>query len=208
MPPAKRRAFTEIAAVLLTGGLFLVFENVLHQKLAFLVPCVVLWVAYIVWRLIRDRRLLHEWGMRWAQVKPALPACGVCFTVVAAGITLYRLLAGWQPLPREALWIFLLYPAWGLVQQFVVQALLAVNIQKLGARPLVVVLLTALLFGVAHAPDWLLAALCAAAGLLWTPLFLRYRSLYPIAASHAWLGALVYYWVLERNPWLEVFPPG
>ncbi len=204
----RSRALWELAAVVVTGGLYLVFENVLHLKLAFMVPCILLWTCYLVWRLARRPGLRARWGLRLSRMKRALPACGVFFAASVGAILAYRLAAGWRPLPAEAVWVFLVYPVWSFVQQFVVQALVASNLKRLGAGPALIVPVAALLFGAAHLPDWPLVGICAGAGLAWSFLFLRYRSLYPLALVHAWLGALVYYWVLERNPWLEVFPPG
>src|SRR5262245_30595288 len=200
------RAWGEIAAVVVTGATFLVFENVLHLKLPFLIPCVVLWTAYLVVRLRTEPGLAARWGLSWSAVRPAMLPCLGAFLVGAAALLAYRLAAGWKPLPPTAAILFAAYPVWAFLQQFVVQALVAGNLERLGARRWLIVPVASLLFGAAHLPDVPLAALCAGAGLVWTPLFLRTRSLYPLALSHAWLGALTYYWLLERDPWRELFP--
>ena len=95
---------------------------------------------------------------------------------------------------------------WAFVQQFTVQALIASNLDALGWRRPATIAASAILFGLAHVPDWTLSGLCAAAGLAWTAVFLRTRNLVPIALTHAWIGTLLYYWLLERDPWLEMFP--
>lgn len=200
------RARLEIAAVVLTGAVFLVFENVLHLKLHFLIPCTLAWTAYIVWRLARDRAQAREWGMRTDTLKRASIECFAFAGVAASGILVYRLARGWQPLPVTALVLFAVYPVWGFIQQFIVQALIAGNLEKLGAPRAAIVAVAAVLFGLAHLPDLPLVALCAVAGVGWSVLFLRTRNLWPLALSHAWLGALTYYWVLERDPWREMFP--
>lgn len=171
----------------------------------FLLPCFVLWTAYILFRLVREPGLAERWGMRKDNLGKASLAVLPVLAALAIGMLGYRLLRGWRPLPAEAAWLFLVYPLWGLIQQFVVQALVAANLEALGVRRLFVVPVAAALFGLAHVPDWALSALCAGAGLVWTALFFRTRNLFPLAVSHGWLGALVYYWVLERNPWAEMF---
>lgn len=195
----------EVVAVLLTGGVYLVFENVLHAKLTFLVPCAVVWTAYILLRLVKRRDAARAWGL--TDPRAGLPACGVCLAAGIAVLAAFRIARGFQPLPQGAVWIFLLYPAWAFIQQFVIQAMVAANLERLGWKRAAVVPVSAVLFGIAHAPDWPLMGLCTAAGLAWTWIFLRTRNLYALALMHAWLGALAYYWVLERNPWLEMFPP-
>ncbi len=201
-----RRPALEIAAVVLTGAAFLVFENILERKLQFLIPCTVLWTGYLVWRLVRDRSDLRAWGLRVDNLRPAAVASLAFFAVAALGLLAWRVFRGWRPLPASSIVVFALYPVWGFIQQFVVQGLVAGNLRKLGARPAVVVPVAAVLFGLAHLPDLPLACLCAAAGVVWTILFLRTPNLIPLAFTHAWLGTLAYYWVLERDPWREMFP--
>jgi hypothetical protein len=204
----RRRALGELGAVVATGLGFLYFENVLERKLEFLLPCVLLWGAYVVARLARERGLAAEWGMGAAAIRPALAPAAARLAAGVFALGAWRLARGWTPFPPGAWILFLAYPAWSFVQQFVLQALVAGNLERLGASRTVIVPVAAVLFGLAHAPDWALAGLCAAAGLAWTALYLRTRSLYPLALSHAVLGALAYYWVLERDPWREMFPAG
>jgi hypothetical protein len=42
-------------------------------------------------------------------------------------------------------------------------------------------------------------------GLVYIPLYLRYRNLWPLGFYHGWLGTLFYLWVLGRDPWVETF---
>jgi hypothetical protein len=48
-------------------------------------------------------------------------------------------------------------------------------------------------------------ALNACLGLAFTQIYLRWRNLWPLGIYHAWLGVFAYFWVLHRDPWLEVF---
>ena len=195
----------EIAAVILTGGTFLVFENVLHLKVPFLIGSTILWTLYLVARVMRDRSVLQQWGFRRDTLRPASIACLVCLGVGGGAILAYRLIAGWRPLPVTALVVFALYPLWGLVQQFLVQALVAENLKRLGVGRAIIVPVAAVLFGLAHLPDWPLVAITAGAGVIWTPIFLWRPNLLPLAITHGWLGGLVFYWVLVRDPWAEFF---
>ena len=201
---SRRRALGEILAVLLTGVLFLVFENLLHLKLQFLVPCVVLWAGYLVMRMAKDRTAASEWGLRVDNLKSAAPPILGVFAAGLAALYAWHVAFGGRPIPRDAWILFLLYPVWSLIQQFVLQALLASNLERLGLARAAIVPVASLLFGAAHLPDWPLAALCAAAGVAWTAIYLRRRHLPLLALSHAWLGTLAYYWVLGRDPWGEM----
>lgn len=202
---SDRRPLWEILAVLATGGLFLLFENVLDLKLAFLVPCVIGWTAYLVLRLRREPALAAQWGIRIDNVKSAGPPIAGAFALGLAALFAVHAVLGGGAIPRGAWVLFLIYPVWSFIQQFVLQSLVALNLERIGLPRFAVVPIAATLFGLAHLPDWPLAALCAAAGLVWTALFLKWRHLPLLALSHAWLGALAYYWVLRRDPWAEMF---
>jgi membrane protease YdiL (CAAX protease family) len=202
---SRARARGEIAAVVATGLLFLVFENVLDAKLPFLALCGLGWTIYLVARMRSTSGLSEAWGLGRSNFAEAAKGAGAILAAGLAGLVVYRLLLGWRPLPYGAPLLFLLYPVWAFIQQFVLQALVAGNLSRLGAAKGVVIAVSALLFGLAHLPDWPLVALCAAAGAAWTALYLRAPNLWPLAACHAWLGALAYYWILERDPWREMF---
>jgi hypothetical protein len=201
----RRRAAGEIAAVILTGGVFLVFENVLHLKLPFIIACIVLWAAYIIRRALREPAVLKGWGIRLDNVKPAALACLAFLLPAAAGLLAYRYLRGWRPLPATSLVLFALYPVWGLIQEFVVQGLVAGNLERLGVSRVVIIAAVAVIFGLAHVPDWPLVAITMGAGAFWTVIFLRTRNLIPLAIIHGWLGTLAYYWILEKDPWKEMW---
>jgi len=203
----RRRAVLEIAAVIATGGIYLVFENILHLKLEFLVVCLVGWGTYAALRMARDPAARRDWGLRLDTLAPSAMACGIFYFVVAGAILGWRVWKGWIPIPPSTALLFVVYPVWGLCQQFVVQALIAGNLDRLGAPRAAIIPIAAILFGLAHAPDVPLMALCAGAGLVWTSIFLRFPNLLPISLTHAWLGSLAYLMILERNPWAEMRLP-
>jgi uncharacterized protein len=203
--PDRRRAVGELGAMLATVVGFLVFENLFHLKLQFLIPCAVLWVGYFVHRLRKERTLAWEWGIRLDNLRVAAPPILGVFGASALGLFAWHLAVGGGAIPRGAWVLFLIYPVWSFIQQFVLQAIVASNLERLGLARAAIVPIAAALFGLAHLPDWPLAALCAAAGVAWTALYLRWRQLPLLALTHAWLGALAYYWVLQRDPWGEMF---
>ncbi len=198
-----RRARFELGALLITVVVFWIAENVLGQKIPALIILAALWAIHLGRVARQDRDAWRRWGLR-----PPSPraAWGTAAGVLVAGgalLLLYRLLAGWQPLPGRSIWIFLGYPVWSLVQQLVLQGILVSDLEQLGVRRWALVILGSLGFGLAHLPDLELAGLCALAGGPWTLLFLSQRGLVPIAITHAVLGTLTFYWVLERDPLAE-----
>lgn len=202
----RGRALGELAALLVTVGLFLVFENVLHWKLQFLIPAALGWIGYVVRRLRAEPGLASEWGFRADSIGRAAPSLLGCFALGLAVLLTWRLVVGGPSLPSGAWVVFVAYPVWSLIQQFVLQVLVASNLQRLGIPRLAVVPICGALFGLAHLPDWPLAALCSVAGAAWTSIYLRRPHLPLLALCHAWLGTLAFYWVLQRDPWAEMLP--
>jgi hypothetical protein len=108
--------------------------------------------------------------------------------------------------PIHTLALFLIYPIWGLIQQFLALGIVVTNLIRLPAlrrRPLAVVLGTALVFGLIHTYDWRLAAATFLLELTVIPIYLRFHNLWPIGILQGWLGALFYLWVLHEDLWAE-----
>jgi membrane protease YdiL (CAAX protease family) len=106
-------------------------------------------------------------------------------------------------LPRNFWLTLALYPAWGIVQQFLMNGIIARNFAR-RLPPAATILCTAALFAVAHAGDGPLMALTFLAACIWVPIYLRWRNLWPLGVCHGLLGAIAYYVLLGRDVWLEL----
>ncbi len=120
-----------------------------------------------------------------------------------AGLILLALVAWWQvgtaPL-LDPTWLLALpiYLLWGLLQQYLFQYYLLGRLLVL--MPVVgAVLCTGLAFALLHFPHVDTMAVTLVAGIVWTAIYYRYRVLVPLAASHAILGAALFYWVYHRD---------
>lgn len=200
-----QRAHRELVAVVVTGGLHLFFEEVLHAKAAFIGIAFAGWTAYLAWAVRRDPGSLTDWGLTGRGLRPTLPVAGAVLglgaaALATAGFALGHLRVHWPMAP-----LLLLYPIWGVAQQFMVQSIIARNLDRIGLPAYGTVLVTALSFGLVHWPDrFLMAATCVLA-LVFTPIYLRHRNVWPLGIVHGWLGVLAYYWLLGRDPWAELF---
>jgi membrane protease YdiL (CAAX protease family) len=140
--------------------------------------------------------------------------------VTAAGTLVFWLLAGTSTdaargvadvrhgrlLPPGFVVALGLFVPWAWLQQALVQFYLLGRMRALlpkGPR-LAPVGLTALAFGAVHLPDWPLALLATAAGLVWSYAYQRDRILAPIALSHALLGTTYFAWVRGHDLLLAV----
>ena len=192
----------EVLLVLLTVAAFQVGEY-LGLKAVFIATAAVFWVTYVLVRWRRDPGVLREWGFRSENLLPAT-AAGVAVLAVVGGAMFYvQWLRGPLWLPRN-FWVTLaLYPLWGIVQQFLLNGIIARNLAR-RLPPAAAVLCAAVLFAVAHAPDGALMGLTFVAGCVWVPIYLRWRNLWPLGVCHGLLGALAYYVLLGRDVWLEL----
>lgn len=196
-----RRDRFEVAAALSTG-LGHLATAALGLSVVFVPLALVGWAAYL------GRRLRHEeareaMGLGRSGLAGASRAMGALGGLALVGMALW----GWRQgrLVWTPSWIPLLalYPVWGVVQQTLVQGLVVRHLaDRWPERGGLLVVAGAVLFGLVHVPSWDLAALTFAFGLAATPVYLRWRSVWPLGLAHGWLGAAAYLWVLGRDPWV------
>lgn len=202
--PRARRA--DLALLLATGALHLLFENVLRAKGPFLAVAAVVWTVWLARRLRREPGLLRAWGLGTMDLGPALLA-GVVVTIPSVAVLwVVGTALGNLPPPHGFWTVLAVYPAWALVQQVALNGILVRGLETLVPR-LAVAPSAAVLFSLAHAPDFRLMLLTLAGGLIWTTLYLRWPNIWGIVPCHAVLGTVAYYGILGRDPWRELLVP-
>jgi uncharacterized protein len=204
---ADTRRKYEIIAVLATAASKFVCMDFLQWKLPFIVISTVGWVAYVIYATRKEPGLLAHWGFRtdnfntvWRMVLPFGLFAVTAFFVI--GYLLGTINLTWHIIP-----ILLLYPIWGVIQQFLVISLMAGNLhdtQPRMGKPLII-FLTALLFGLVHYPYYWLMLGTFVLALFYGFVFLRERNVYVLGLFHGWLGGLFFYTVVNRDPFAEVF---
>lgn len=158
-------------------------------------------IAYLMYRLARSKEnLLFSWGLRVDNFRRCLLPYMV-FTAIAA-VFLY----GYGGFMGHALsltfWYLLaVYPLWGIAQQFVLQNLVAKNLEHLLPALPVRSFAVAVLFAFAHIPSLELFILTFAAGFIFTYLYHSYPNLLCLGIAHGIVGALAFHLVLGQNQW-------
>ncbi len=193
------RRTVELALVTVCGVGNFLFEDILHAKTVFVIVAVVVWLGYALSRWRSDRRALHTWGLRRDNLAAAGKAAATVTVPLVACAVAYAFAARHFPPPRGFWLILLLYPAWGIAQQFLLNAMLARNLADV-LPGWAVVLASAALFAAAHAPDLPVVALTLPAGALWVLMYRRWPNLWALGIAHGLIGTVVFYGVLGRDP--------
>jgi membrane protease YdiL (CAAX protease family) len=200
MAVGRGRALGELAAVIATSALHFVFENLVDAKAAFIAVAAPPWAAYVIWRARATAGQAREWGIRGDNWRPAAAACAAAGVPALAAMVVYGFAMGHLPPPATFWMVAAIYPTWGFIQQFLLNAILASNLRSLMPAAATVAVAAAL-FAAAHAPDWELMGLTFAAALMWVPIYLWRPNLWVLGLAHGWLGAAAYYAVLGRDAW-------
>lgn len=164
-------------------------------------------VALIVFSAARSRRLwalargVDPTGARGAW-KAALAFTAVALVVLAAAAVVVARTAGTPALERFGNWHMLaaaaLYFPWALLQQYIFQFYWFGRWLRL-VPVAAAVALTALAFAAVHFPRWPVMGVTLIAGGVWALIYYRWRSLVPLAVSHALLGTALHYWVFGND---------
>ena len=174
----------------------------------FILGCCLFWTGYIVIRARRDKHILREWGFRTDNLLSASIVPLLLFGAATVALASYGATRGTLRFPPHAFFLLLLYPIWGLVQQFLALGIVAGNLEKvpaLRARRWLIALLTAAIFSLVHINDARVMAATFGLQLVLVPIYFRDRNLIPLAVVHGWLGALFYLWVLDVDLWQQTF---
>ena len=205
---SNRTRVYEIMGVLLTALGKFIFMDFLNLKLPFIVISIIAWTSYVMYRRKGSPGILCYGGFRTDNfmkvVRMVMPF--VVLSIAAfIGIGVYQktINYSWHIIP-----ILILYPIWGTIQQFLLIALMAGNLNDYtgsGVSRGIIIFLSAVLFGSIHYPyTWLIIGTFVLA-LFYGWIYLKQRNLYVLGIVHGWLGALFYYTVVDRDPFVEAF---
>jgi membrane protease YdiL (CAAX protease family) len=116
----------------------------------------------------------------------ALAVAAVAVAVAARLHTLHR-----PPGFISFVFAYLAYAIWAFAQQFLLQSFFLLRFMRALSSARWAALAAAIVFAAAHIPNPILVPITFIWGLAACFLFLRYRSIYPLAAAHAILGVMI-----------------
>jgi membrane protease YdiL (CAAX protease family) len=200
-----RSVVLELCAIGLAALVFVATFQVRPPYLDFALAAAA--VALIVFSAARSRRFwelqrsVDATGARGAW-KAALVFTAAALVVLAGVTVVVARPAGTPAVERFGNWHMLvaaaLYLPWALLQQYIFQFYWFGRWLRLVPVP-VAVALTAAAFAAVHFPRWPVMAVTLVAGAVWALIYYRWRSLVPLAVSHALLGTALHYWVFGND---------
>ncbi|MDX6611284.1 MAG: hypothetical protein QOD75_470 [Blastocatellia bacterium] len=194
-----------LIAAVATGVIFLT-TTARGPNVYFTLGAFVFWVAFVIWCARRDKNALKNWGFRGDNLLEAARIPLALFVVATLVFAAYALAKHQFQFPAHILPLFLLYPPWAVVQQFLVLGILVGNLEKISAlrrRRTLLVIIGSLVFGAIHLSHPFLTIGTTLLALIYVPHFLKYRNVWPLGVVHGWIGPLFYLWVLGRDVWTE-----
>jgi uncharacterized protein len=174
----------------------------------FIIGCCLTWVIYISVNIIRNPSIACEWGFRLDNLGIASRWPFVFMVIGIVSMSIFGAIQGTLRLPIHLPLLLLLYPLWGIIQQFLALGIVVSSLEKipwLHDKRILIVLLTGGLFALVHINDWRVMLATFALELAFVPMYWQHRNLIPIAIVHGWLGAFYYLWVLDVDLWVETF---
>jgi uncharacterized protein len=204
---SNKRRILEMSVILTAIGKFL-FMDYLNWRFPFVLAAIICWAGYIIYRNRTNTGVIKYWGFRTDNFKTVMRKVlpfGVIVVTACICIGLYQgtINITWHIIP-----ILILYPIWGVIQQFLLIALTAGNMQDFKDQNLnkvLIILFSALLFAFVHYPIvWLIIGTFILA-IFYGWIYLSERNIYVLGLFHGWLGGIFYYTVLDKDPFLETF---
>ena len=199
----SRRALLELGAVALTGVGHLAASS-RGLSGAYIPVVVVGWGGYVGARAATEPGYLGELGLTRERLGPAFRDATVVAAVSLAGMAAVGAAQGTLRVDASLLPLLVLYPAWGITQQTLVQGMVTRHLGAAGLPAAAVVPAAAIAFGSVHVPNWPLVGATTALGGAFAVVYLRHGNVWPLGLYHGVLGAAFYVWVLDRDPWREL----
>lgn len=179
----------------------------LNMRAVYIFVICFFWILYVYIKYKGDHSVLEKWGIQKLYFKQSflylLPFAAVCI----AGIVIYGYTSGAHLLNWHFLPVLMLYPVWGLIQQFMMNSLISGNLKamkKAMFKNYQIVLIVSLLFSMAHYPDGFLMIFTFIMQCVFTIVFLRWKNIWSLGLYHGWIATFLLYYVLGRDLWIEL----
>jgi len=149
----------ELTAVIVTGILKFILVDWLMWRVFYIAGICILWLVYILFSFSNDKNILKYWGFKKEYLKSTLvwlmPLVILCmiFSILYGHLKGY-IYNTWHILP-----FLLLYPIWGIFQQYMMLGIISNNLMRFletKVNRFLIVVIVSVLFSLIHYPSFLL----------------------------------------------------
>ena len=168
----------------------------------------IFWFIYVIVNYKNNRKYLKTWGFQKTNFRQSFLFLLPISIVSIILIVVYGLINNTAVLNWNIILIFLLYPIFGLMQQFMMVGLIAGNliaIEKIRFKNYQVIILTSIIFSLIHYTSIFLMIFTFFLEIIFTAVYLKWRNLWSLGLYHGWIGTFLLFYVLERDLWAELF---
>ena len=166
------------------------------------------WFGYVLFQVRKNKRQLELWGIRKNNFRSSMyflsPVIAISILVCIIYAELNsNLFFNWQILP-----VLFLYPLWGIIQQFLMLSIISQTLStfvNIKVNRYVIVLIVSALFSLIHYPSFFLMIFTFFLEIIFISAYFKWRNLWAIGIAHGWIATFLLIYVLNRNPWLELF---
>lgn len=183
---------------------YVLFNKVISGRYYFIIPVIILCGVALRRDYNADKHVLKTYGLRTDNLKEAARLSAAFFAPAAIVIlAIFPFTDNPKP-PTYFYYTILLYPLWGLAQQFMFQSFFHSRLLKLGVAPWSI-FICALVFTLVHLNSEKLLIFAFIGGLFFSYSFYRCPNILPLGFVHGILGAMVYYLILGKDPLKKFF---
>jgi len=206
--PSEYTTF-ELSGIIATAALKFIMMEWLNMVAFYIAGISLFWIGYIIYRYNKNHAVLKKWGFGKAgfnqTIKFLLPffIITVISSVIIGNNSASVTVLNWRVIP-----VMLLYPLWGLFQQYIMLVLIAdnlVELEKIELKKYQAVLITALLFSLVHYPSFPLMVFTFFMELLFLLAWFRWKNLLALGLTHGLIATFLLFYILKRDLWLELF---
>ncbi len=180
----------------------------LELRVFFIVAASLFWGLYFFNRYKADKRVLKKWGFRAEHFKHTFLFLLPYAVLLTTGIFWYGFLVNAEFFNWNLIPVLVLYPLWGIIQQFLVISIIAGNLKSISSLQLKnyqVVLLVSVLFSLVHSSSLPLMGFTFVMEMAFLVAYFRWQNIWPLGIYHGWLGSLFLFMVAGRDLWNELW---
>jgi len=198
----------ELAALAVSAIAKFIVMDWLEMRAFYITSSSLFWLWYVYYRYKRDKTILKYWGFKKSDFYESWKILLPFFILSSTLAVLYARNNGIPVFQLKIIPVLVLYPVWGLIQQFIFLCIIALNLKQLrffSANKYTLFLVVSFLFSLIHYPDYFLMGITFVMELVFLLSFWKWRNIWAIGIAHGLIATFLLYYVFGRDLWRELF---